>query len=181
MRAAKEFNLTLVRLDEGNNRMSIWDGSRFVLTVGNVSPSAKADNADIEYYSLLYVRSITLDGLPGSIILSLSGDMGISLSGACPNCRFLHSAVYFVVTDFPNIISVSHLLEEIKILYTPKIHKWSSVEELGGHLKWLQLTAQTSAEYLTGQGISELTIHEFHESMTRVNYGQVGNNTKCQI
>lgn len=59
-------------------------------------------------------------------------------------------------------------------MYTPTLHKWPSVEELGKQLKWLYLTAQTSAEYLTGQGISEHFIHELHESMTRVNYGQVG-------
>ena len=74
------------------------------------------------------------------------------------------------------MISASDLVDGIKIVYTPTLHKWPSLEELGKQLKWLHITAQTSAEYLTSQGISERFIHEFHESMTRINYGQVGCN-----
>ena len=71
------------------------------------------------------------------------------------------------------MVSVSNLVESIKVLYTSTSHKWSSIEELGEHVNWLHLTERTSAEYMMSLGIPELFIHEFHESMTRVNYGQV--------
>lgn len=79
----------------------------------------------------------------------------------------------FIIT-ISKYISVTEVVEGIKELYTPTLHKWTSIEKLGEQVKWLHLTAQTSAEYMTSQGIPELFIHEFHESMTRVNYGQVG-------
>jgi prenylcysteine oxidase / farnesylcysteine lyase len=34
MRAAKEFNLTLLKIDNGNGEMGIWDGSQFYIKVG---------------------------------------------------------------------------------------------------------------------------------------------------
>lgn len=58
-------------------------------------------------------------------------------------------------------------------MYTPTLRTWSSIEDLGEQAKWLHLTSQTAAEYMTSQGISELFIHELQEALIRVNYGQV--------
>lgn len=69
--------------------------------------------------------------------------------------------------------SVAAIVEGIKDMYTPTIRTWSSVEELAEQTKWLHLTSQTAAEYMTEQGVSELFIHELQEALTRVNYGQV--------
>lgn len=68
---------------------------------------------------------------------------------------------------------MASITDGIKDMYTPTIRKWSSIEALAEQTKWLHLTSQTAAEFMTGQGISELFIHELQEALTRVNYGQV--------
>jgi prenylcysteine oxidase/farnesylcysteine lyase len=65
------------------------------------------------------------------------------------------------------------MVDRYLTLYAPQPPRWDNISSLASTLGWADLTAQTTSEYLTANGISTKYVHEMVEASTRVNYGQV--------
>jgi prenylcysteine oxidase / farnesylcysteine lyase len=67
---------------------------------------------------------------------------------------------------------VSDLVKNIYTLYGPDAPRWETIEEASDAAGFKPLTALTTTEYFTVNGVSKQFIHEMVEAATRVNYGQ---------
>ncbi|TBU28194.1 FAD/NAD(P)-binding domain-containing protein [Dichomitus squalens] len=66
---------------------------------------------------------------------------------------------------------VKSMIDKFVTLYEPSPPRWSNITSVANDLEWLEITAQTTAEYLDSQGIDRRFSRELVEAATRVNYG----------
>lgn len=141
-------------------------GSIFVNVNRNMMRAAKEFNLTLSTFDSEADNQMGIwDG--HQIVLDIKGSGWASWFD---NIKMLWRYGYSSLRKAPKVVDA--LVETIKELYTPSIRTWTSIRNLADATKWLPITSQTAAEYMTGQGIGELFIHELQEAMTRVNYGQ---------
>ena len=65
------------------------------------------------------------------------------------------------------------MVKKFITLYIPEPPKWDTIAGLASSMEWLPLVNNTTLDYFTENGISEIFTYEIVEASTRVNYGQV--------
>ncbi|KAI0073842.1 hypothetical protein K474DRAFT_1666124 [Panus rudis PR-1116 ss-1] len=129
-RATEEFGLERYDFEDEDGSTGIWDGSQFVLTVGQSRVGSWWDSVKV-----------------------------------------LWRYGYHAPTRTKKI--VQEMIDRFNTLYLPSFFApFGTIGEVSRMLGWLDLTAQTGAEYLDAQGINRLWTREMIEAATRVNYGQ---------
>lgn len=160
MRAAKEFNLTLLKFDDDDEETGVWSGEEFFIKVSSCVELA--------------INMLTSTDR-GKLVVELDTQHQSYLAVWVWSPKTHSKAVIIFPCLSPPLTThrVEEMVDSYLNLYSKDTPRWNNVREVVDTLQFTTAVNQTGAEYFDTHDVDPRWTRELIEAATRVNYAQV--------